>query len=139
MNAYSQLCYVRCDLMALTLMHINAPNCSCGWSTSAFVGRIYVRVYARVETDCVSRSTNAFTNLFSSIIKHIFLVHHTSFVTWHHKMDGKLHLSEKPISCFILFLAMLVLKWYQICQNLQFPKMEINLIVSVKIYLFRLS
>ena len=74
------------------------------------VGRIYLRVYARVETDCVPRSTNAFTNLFSSIIKEIGLVHHTSFVTWHHKMDGKLHLSEKPISCFILFLAMLVLK-----------------------------
>ena len=24
-----------------------------GWSTSALVGRIYVRVYARAETDCV--------------------------------------------------------------------------------------
>ena len=50
MNAYSQSCCVRCDLMALTFMQINAPNCSCGWSTSTLVGRIYVRVYARAET-----------------------------------------------------------------------------------------
>ena len=36
--------------------------------TSVLVGRIYVRVYARAETDNVSSSTNAFTNLFSSMI-----------------------------------------------------------------------
>ena len=29
-----------------------------------------MRVYARAETDCVPSSTNAFTNLFSSIIVH---------------------------------------------------------------------
>ena len=52
----------------LDIDHINAPNCSCGWSTSALVGRIYVRVYARAETDCVPSSTNTFTNLFPSII-----------------------------------------------------------------------
>ena len=57
-----------CDLMALTLMHINAPNCSCGWSTRALVGRIYARVYIRAEIDCVPSSTNAFMNLFPSII-----------------------------------------------------------------------
>ena len=59
---------VRCDLVAFTLMHINAPNCSCGWSTSALVGHIDVRVYARAETDCIPSSTNAFMNLCSSII-----------------------------------------------------------------------
>ena len=57
--------------MPLTLMHINEVNCSCGWSTSALVGRIYVRVYARTETDCVPSSTNAFMNLFSSIIVYL--------------------------------------------------------------------
>ena len=61
-------CCVRCDLMALTLMHINASNCSCGWSTSVLVGRIYVCVYARAEIDCGPSSTNAFTNFFSSVI-----------------------------------------------------------------------
>ena len=43
MNAYSQSCCVRCDLMALTLMHVNVPNFSSGWSISDLVGRIYVR------------------------------------------------------------------------------------------------
>ena len=55
-------------ILALTLIHINAPNCSYGWSTSALDGLIYVRVYTRTETDCIPSSTNAFTNLFSSII-----------------------------------------------------------------------
>ena len=67
-NSWTHACCIRCDLMALTLMHINAPNCSCGWSTSTWVRRIYVRVYARAKTDWVPSSTNAFTNLFSSII-----------------------------------------------------------------------
>ena len=73
--------------MALTLMHINAPNCSCSWSTSALVGRIYVRVYARAKTDCVVSSTNALTNLFSSIIvelvaKHSVLNFKKFFLVW---------------------------------------------------------
>ena len=68
-------------LMALTSMHVNAPNCRCGWSTNTLVGRIYVRVYARAETDCAPSSTNAFTNLFSSII--LLMIFHNSSALLH--------------------------------------------------------
>ena len=83
LNTYSQSCCVRCDLMPWSChgldiefdAHQSAElQLSCGWSTSnlphlSLVGRIYVRVCARAETDCIPSSTNAFTNLFSAIIR----------------------------------------------------------------------
>ena len=59
-------------------------------------------------------------------------------VTWHHRMGGKFASQRKANFDIILFLAKLALKMIPKMPELPFSKMEINLIMSVRIFLFTL-